>query len=114
MASVVPPDFPRDPQSGAVPGTQPKLLARRVDEKYVTGLTNDELAERFDLCEDLVRQLVPYCQRKRSERPEWSSEVVLQKTSVGIRSKDWDLSDAEIAWTMRQVAEKLHWTPLGD
>ena len=114
MAVNVPADFPRDPPPGAVPGAQPKLLARRVGDKYVAALTDEEVAERFRICEDLVRQLLPYCHSKHLARPDWSTEVVLRKTFIGIRSKRWDFSDAEIAWTLRQVAQWLHWAPYND
>lgn len=91
----------------AIPGAQPKLSARRIGEKYWVGLTSDELHARFELCQDLVEQLVPYCRKKRAEHPEWPQEHLLEKVSNAVRAKNWDLSGPELLWVMRHVERML-------
>ena len=108
MAVNVPSDFPREPLSGGVSGAQPKLLAKKVGDKYLVGMTDEEWEERYEICVDLSQQLILYCQRKQAEKPEWSIGDILCKTIQGIRSKNWDLSEAEIIWTMERVAQGLH------
>ena len=110
MAVIVPSDFPREPLLGGVPGAQPKLLASKVGDKYFSGITDEEWEERYEICLDLSQQLILYCRQKQLEIPEWSIEDILRKISQGIRSKNWGLSEAEILWTMEQVAHGLHWT----
>lgn len=104
---MVPADFPRPPLLAAVPGAQPKLPARVFDDLYIVGLTPEELQERFDLCEDLVDQLVPYCRRKQAERPDWSQEQLLSKVATAVRTKGWDVSEPELQWVIRRVASAL-------
>lgn len=110
MAVNVPLDFPRETLSGGVPGAQPKLLVRKVGDKYLAGMTDEECEQRYEICIDLSQQLILYCRRKQEEKPEWSTGDILRKTSQGFRSKTWDLSEDEIIWTMERVAQGLHWT----
>lgn len=111
---VIPKDFPRDPHPGAVPGAQEKLLARLIDGRYVVGLTDEELAERYDACIDLVEQLVPYCLRKQSENETWTTADVLRRVHVGLQSKKWGQSLAEIHWVVNKLAAQLSWPQLSD
>ena len=110
MAVNVPLGFPRETLSGGVPGAQPKLLVRKVGDKYLAGMTDEECEQRYEICIDLSQQLILYCRRKQAEKPEWSTGDILRKINQGIRSKNWDLSEAEILWTMEQVAQGLLWT----
>lgn len=108
----VPPDFPRTPLLASLAGAQPKLPARSVDGQYVVGFTHDELKARFELCQDLVEQLAPYCRRKQAEHPEWSQEQLLSKVAKSIRAKaaageeGWNLSEAELQWVLARVSER--------
>jgi hypothetical protein len=61
---AIPDDFPREPSPGVVPGAQRKLLVREKDGRYYTGLIDDELQMRYEVCEDLARQLSAYTLRK--------------------------------------------------
>lgn len=109
MASqrAVPPGFPRTPDAGSVSGAQPKLLVRKVGEQYLTSFTDDELQSRFDMCDDLLIQLLPYCRRKAAEHPEWSSEQLLLRVAHSLRSKGWDLTEAEVKWLIEQLEAVL-------
>lgn len=103
----IPADFPRPPLLAALAGAQPKLPARLVDDAYVVGLTPEELRERFELCQDLVEQLVPYCRRKRTERPVWSQTQLLSKVATAVRGKGWDISEPELQWVIGRVGTAL-------
>lgn len=109
----VPTDFPRAPFFGALPGAQAKLLARKIGDRYVVGLTEDELKERYMGCEDLVQQLMPYCQRKRDENPAWSTAEILRKVARAVHSKAWGQSPDEIDWIVEKVASGLGWPSPG-
>lgn len=103
---VVPEDFPREPMPGVVPGVQPKLLVRRVDDLYQSALTDEELWTRYDVCEDLARKLAEYASRTMGQFG-WSSDDVLEKVGKSLNRKvsagEWDLSPAEIDWVMRRM-----------
>ena len=102
-SSPVPDDFPRE-FLGSVRGAHPKLLVRKIGDSYVGGLTDEELAERYEMCRDLVEQLIGYAQRKRAEHPEWTLELLLDRLHHGLRLKPWGLSEAEIRWIVLRVA----------
>jgi hypothetical protein len=113
-ASNIPTDFPRDPFPGAVPGVQPKVLAREIGDQYVVGLTDGELQERYDVCADLVQQLIPYCLRKLLENPTWTQANILLKVAHSAKSKKWGLSTLEVDWIVIRLADELGWPrPVG-
>ena len=105
----IPDSFPREPCLGAVPGAQSKVLVRTEGDIYVTGQTETERLERYEICLDRVQQLLPYCQRKQVEKPAWSIEDIVYKTHHPRRGKNWDFSGAEIEWVMERVAQGLQW-----
>jgi hypothetical protein len=109
MTSNIPADFPRDPFPGAVPGVQPKVLARKIGDQYVIGLTDEELQERYDVCVDLVQQLILYCIRKLNENPTWTQANILLKVASSIKSKTWGLSSLEVDWVVKRLADELGW-----
>lgn len=100
----VPADFPRNPDPGSISGFQPKLLARRIGEKFVVGYTPEEVKQRYLYCQDLVDQLVPYCERKKREHPDWSEAYLLEQIKASLHRKDWGLSALEIDWMVSQLA----------
>jgi hypothetical protein len=104
--SKVPDDFPRDPPPGAVPGAQPKLLVRKVGETFVSGWTEEEIAQRYEVCADLVTQLIPYVRRKQEANPTWSREELERRLAAGIRAK-WNFSEPEISWMVRHACRNL-------
>ena len=73
-------------------------------------MTDEECEQRYEICIDLSKQLILYCRRKQEAKPEWTTADVFRKTSQGIRSKNWDLPEAEIIWTMEQVTQGLQST----
>lgn len=103
MTAPVPPDFPTPAPSGAVPGAQPKLLARAQGEQFVA--SQDELRARFALCEDLAMQLTAYAARKAAAHTEWSESELLGKVAAAVRQKSfgWGLSPAEAEWVVKRV-----------
>lgn len=107
---VVPDDFPREPWHGLVSGTQPKILLREKNWRYYTGLSDDELWTRYDVCEDLARQLAAYTSRKML-RSGWSFDDALGKIEKSVNGKvsagQWDFSPAEVAWVMKRTRELL-------
>lgn len=106
-STKIPEDFPRSPHAGAVPGAHPKLLLRRVGDTFVSGWTDEELAQRYDVCADLLTQLIPYARRKREANPEWGRAEFERRLAAGIRAKPWGLTEPEINWILRRACEDL-------
>lgn len=104
---TIPSDFPRDPWPAALTGAQPKLAARLIDGKYVIGLTPEERTARYDVCADLVLQLVAYCERKLRADPPAVLDELLPKVEQSLNGKGWETSPIEIAWCIRQVRQEL-------
>lgn len=99
----IPDDFPRQPDPEALAGAQPKIAVRLVDGKYISGHTQAELETRYDVCADLVTQLVAYYQRKKLQPPVRTQNELLMRIEEALGQKGWGLTAAEIAWCMRQV-----------
>ncbi|CAG2156684.1 hypothetical protein LMG31506_05784 [Cupriavidus yeoncheonensis] len=101
----VPDDFPRDPFPASLAGTQAKVAARRINGRCVVGLTDDERAERYAMCLDLVEQLVAYCRRKALEQPTRSPNELLDWVERGVRNKQavWQLGGPEVDWIVAQM-----------
>lgn len=104
---LVPDDFPRDPFPAALSGAQVKFSARKIEGRYVVGLTDDERKARFLMCSDLVEQLICYVQRKQRERPDLTRAALLNQVDIGIRRKGWDLGGSEYDWIMVRLRAKL-------
>lgn len=106
----VPDDFPREPDSGAVTGAQPKILVRKVDGRYQTALTDEELRGRYDACEDLAAQLSEYALRKIATSG-LAPDVALSQAEKGLRLKvnadQWDLSQREVCWVVQRMRQLL-------
>lgn len=107
---VVRDDFPREFRLRAVSGRHPKVLVREIDGRYVAGLTDDELWMRHETCEDLAHQLAAYTAQKISERG-WSLDDALGRVEMSVTRKvsggSWEMSAAEVAWTMKRTRELL-------
>lgn len=108
---TVPEDFPRDSYRAAVPGAQPKFVARKINGKYVVGLTPEELYERWEACEDLARQLMEMTLRKKDSGLLNDLEAYYQGLERLVREQPWDLSSGEVIWLLKRtkiwVAQKL-------
>ena len=103
----VPEDFPKDPFPSSVSGAQQKLSVRLIDGKYIQRLSDDERFERFEICADLVEQLVVYCRRKHAERPEETLDSLLKRVEFAVRAKGWDVSPIELTWCFARSRDKL-------
>lgn len=114
---VVPDDFPRETSPGVVSGAQPKLLVREKNGRYYSGLSDEELWTRFEVCENLACQLATYTSQKIL-RSGWSLDDTLRKVEKSVSDKvgagQWDFSPAEITWMMARTRELLQGTTTQD
>jgi hypothetical protein len=82
-------------------------VVRTADGNYIQGLTEGELQARYEMCLDLVDQLVRYCEGKIKERPEWTLDDLLQKVAVSVRGKGWDVSAPELDWILGRLHDRV-------
>ncbi|WP_111932054.1 hypothetical protein [Paraburkholderia bryophila] len=108
MSTSVPDDFPRDLAPAALSGAQPKLAARITDGKFVAGLTAEERAERWKVCEDLAHQLVPKTIKDATKNPDHSHDETLRRVRRAIEAKGWT-ERPETDWLMRRLRVLLAW-----
>jgi hypothetical protein len=107
QSKEIPEDFPRQGPLGAVSGVQAKLLARKVNGRFLVGPTDEELYARYDNCADLAIQLTAYVRRKLVTMPGTSVDSFLPRVRQGVGNKGWDVSSEEMDWIFRKVAEQL-------
>jgi hypothetical protein len=114
MNAVIPANFPRESILASVSGFQNKITARKINGKYITGLTEDEILERYSICEDLAQQLANYCLRKVNENPDWTHDYNYRRAILGVANKVstgvWRLSDSEQEWIAARTKEILSWS----
>lgn len=108
MSSQIPDDFPHDTTPASLSGSQPKLAMRRIAGRFVVGLTAPERYERWDLCEDLARQLVSKTLKDAAKFPENSHDVTLRRMRRAIEGKAWT-SVVETDWLMERLRTLLLW-----
>lgn len=104
----IPDDFPIAETLGALTGAHPQLgLVEEGGKFYATGTSPHEVAQAFDVCEDLAVQMVPYCQRKLTEFHN-DQAATLRAVFQGLLKKNWCTVD-QSKWIMRKTAERLGW-----
>lgn len=108
MSTPVPDDFPHDVTPASFSGAQPKLAVRMIDGKFVAGLTPEERAERWTICEDLAHQLVPKTIKDAAKNPEHSHDETLRRVRRAIEGKGW-VSVLEADWLIERLRVLLDW-----
>ena len=108
----VPEDFPVIATVSAVSGAQPKMnLVEEGGRFYAPGMSPGEVLAVFQMCDDLVSQMVPYCQRKLATY-EGNQDATVKAALKGLLAKRW-CTDAQCVWIMRRAVDELQWT-VGD
>lgn len=97
-----PSDFPRQNSLSALSGAQPKLSVLKIDGRYYLDQPDeDEIYQRYDVCADLVQQLISYCNRKKQSTHSW--EALLNAVARSLSQKPWGLTVEENAWIMKKL-----------
>lgn len=105
----IPADFPRE-ESGALPGGATKYIAKQVGGRYVVGLTEEELCQRYEGCRELLRDLVAYCERKQRELPTLSASELYSRVEQGLLANtDVGTTSAENKWVLRKLCLSQGW-----
>ncbi|MDH1255972.1 hypothetical protein N5C67_25370 [Comamonas thiooxydans] len=101
-------DFPRQQSFSALSGAQPKLSVVKIDGRYYLDQPDeDEIYQRYDVCADLVNQLIDYCERKKQPSHSW--EALLNAVAHSLSQKPWGLHAEENAWIMKKL--QAHFVP---
>lgn len=106
--SGIPADFPIAAIPSALSGAHPKMSLIEEDGKfYAPGTSPSEVATAFEVCEDLVVQMVPYCERKLAAF-QGDQEATLRAVFRSLLSKNW-CTDLQSEWIVQKTAERLGW-----
>lgn len=97
--SAVPEDFPAPFAAGAVAGAQAKMTVSLQGGVYTDG-SQSQREGRFQVCQDLVNQLIAYTEHKLQERPQRRAAELVDQVllSLGKKRFGWGLSPAEASW----------------
>lgn len=106
--SGIPADFPIAAIPSALSGAHPKMSLVEEDGKfYAPGTSPSEVAAAFEVCEDLVAQPIPYCERKLASF-QGDQEATLRAVFRSLLGKKW-CTDLQSEWIVRRVADQLNW-----
>lgn len=110
----IPEDFPRGETTASLSGAQPKLAVRQdsATGKYVASL--NDVCERYDICLDLVSQLVDKCRKNRvAKYAAMSESAILCGFFDKLKTSGWG-TEHEMAWVIRHTASTLGWQPIDE
>lgn len=105
----VPTDFPISEINSALSGAQPKLsLVQENGIFYAPGTSPSEVLNAFEVCKDLVTQMVPYCQRKLAQF-DGDETATAKAVFQGLLKKNWCTAE-QSEWIMSRTLEELGWS----
>jgi len=107
----IPDDFPREVAVASLSGAQPKVAVQLDADsgRYFNGPTAEDVQERYEVCEDLVIQLVAKCRSNRGTKYSHLSEPqILERLFAQLLGTSWG-SRSEMAWVIRRTASDLAW-----
>lgn len=107
---MVPDDFPRVRNTGAIGGAQAKLLLTEYQGKYYApGNSPPELYNRWIYCEDIVEKMCTLSLNSKAGKRSHMSEVdILSQYLDRMLHAKW-ASEQELYWVIRRVASILQW-----
>ncbi|CAN7544615.1 hypothetical protein [Duganella sp. LjRoot269] len=108
---TIPSDFPREPMQASLAGAQPKVSVRvdALSGRYTDAPTESEIAERYEVCEDLAGQLVAKCRKNRTEKyAALTEQQILERLLAQLLGTGWG-SSSEMRWVIRRTAAVLGW-----
>ncbi|MGF6937148.1 hypothetical protein OKW41_006310 [Paraburkholderia sp. UCT70] len=103
----VPDDFPRERMPAVVPGVQTKVGVVLSRGWYVLQ-SDEQRAERWDICEDLARQFVPKTLKDAEKHSGNARGETLERVRKAVAGKGW-CSPEELQWLMTRLRILLHW-----
>lgn len=101
---VIPDSFPRGGAQGAVPGAQPKFLARLIEGRYVCGATDDEVRIRYLICADYVTRMSAHLRQKLLE-VSIPMDAFVECLRWDFQLKGFSLDEG--AWMTTQIVEQV-------
>jgi len=108
----IPKDFPREPVVASLAGVQPKVAVRldALSGRYTSAPTDEDIRERYEVCEDIAAQLLVKCRAKRNEAYAHLSESqILERLLAQLLGTAWGSAE-EMKWIIRRTAAQLGWT----
>lgn len=104
---VAPADFPRPSPSIDGSMSSPAVALRRADGQHTDRLTDDELYERYELCDGMAQHVTDYCRRKLAMNPRLRVHTLLRRLKRGVLALGWDMRVSELDWVINRVEFSL-------
>lgn len=104
---TIPDDFPRERIPAVVPGVQTKVGVVLSRGRYVLQ-TDEQRAERYDVCEGLAHQLVPKALADAVKHASHTHDETLERVHKAIAGRHW-ASPEELHWLMSRLRALLDW-----
>jgi hypothetical protein len=100
----IPDDFPPGASETSVAGAQPKVAVYRDGDTYTDGAAAHR-AERYEICKDLLEQLIAYGEKKMSETPSLTRSKLAEQMVAQLEKKrfGWGVSPNESQWIADRV-----------
>jgi hypothetical protein len=102
---TVPDDFPHERMPAVVPGVQTKVGAVLSRGRYVLE-SDEERAERYEICEDLAHQLLPKVRADAAKHPGHTLDETLERVRKAVAGNGW-VSREELQWLMRRLTQLI-------
>ena len=108
--ALIPKDFPIQPKNVAIGGAQPKVALSRFGGKfYEPGTSPPEVLERWDILEDLARQLGEKCLlNEHGKYAHLSRPEIIRQYQERLQRMGWG-SNAEMIWVIHRTAAMIAW-----
>jgi len=109
---TVPEDFPREHRLASLADAHTAWALRlgAATGKHLDGRTEPEIEARYDVCADLLTQLVEKCRINRATKYAALTEPQILERLLGqLLATGWG-SAAEMQWVIRRAAATLGWT----
>lgn len=108
---ATPKSFPASFTPHSLSGKQAKIGLVEFDGKfYVPGRTPFEHHRRWEICEDIAKQIAEKCIRRRAgDYAHLTEQEILDKFQALLLETGWG-SEAEMQWIMQRVSECLEWS----
>ncbi|MDR5750363.1 MULTISPECIES: hypothetical protein [unclassified Caballeronia] len=103
---TVPDDFPHERVPAAVPGVQTKVGAVLLSRGRYALQSDEQRAERWDICEDLVHQLLAKARADAAKHPAQMPAETLERVRKAVAGKGW-CSPEELQWLIQRLRALL-------
>lgn len=101
-------DFPVPAPAACVAGSHAKVLVEECAGQYLDDARH-RLLERYEICDDLLRQLIKYTKNKLASKSCADKSVLLDGVTAKVNERrfHWQLSVPEVSWIALHLRQHI-------